>query len=66
MTSKRNVEGRLDDLESADRTDEETVCVVSIGPDHDRTEWMTHEEHEQHFGKRPESEFNFHINGSGQ
>ena len=60
MTSKRNLERRLDQL---DPGHEEHIFVVSIEGDDEHGQWFTHEEYKQAFGEYPESEFTYQIEG---
>lgn len=64
MTSKREIEHRLDRL---DPGHEDRIFVVQIdksGENHEeRSRWYTYGEYEREFGELPESEFTFTING---
>lgn len=64
--SQREVERAIGSLEESE-PDDDRVYVVSIGGDPDSPSgWMSHEEHEQHFGERPDSGFNLHMSGGRQ
>ncbi|MFC7155180.1 hypothetical protein ACFQPA_06890 [Halomarina halobia] len=66
MTSKRDLEKRLDTLEPS-HPDEERIFVAVIGGDDDApTGWLSPAEYERHYGDLPESDFEYTIKWGGR